>query len=67
MAYLLGFAIALALSLSALALWKYGNVPRQHPLVTLSVFAAWSFSFLIVFSIPLDVTSVSACLLDCPT
>lgn len=59
MAYLLGFAIGLALVLSSMSIWKYGNVPRQHPLVTLSVFTAWSFSFLIVFSIPLDITSVS--------
>lgn len=58
MAYLLGFAICLALILSSVSLFKYGNIPRQHPLVTISVLTAWTFSFLIVFSIPLDVTSV---------
>lgn len=59
MAYLLFFAICLALIISSISIWKYGNLQRQHPIVTLSVFAAWSFSFLIVFTIPLDVTSVS--------
>lgn len=63
MAYLLVFAIALALFLAALSLYRYGNIQRQHPIVTLSVLTAWCFSFLIVFTIPLDVTSVSRC--DC--
>lgn len=57
MAYLLVFAIALALFLAALSLYRYGNIQRQHPIVTLSVLTAWCFSFLIVFTIPLDVTS----------
>ena len=60
MAYLLGFAICVALFLSTLSLYRYGNIQRQHPLVTLSVLTAWTFSFLIVFTIPLDVTSVSS-------
>lgn len=57
MAYLLGFAIFAALFLAAVSLYKYGNIQRQHPIVTLSVLTAWCFSFLIVFTIPLDVTS----------
>jgi 4-amino-4-deoxy-L-arabinose transferase-like glycosyltransferase len=57
--YLLVFSICFALILSAGFLHRYGNIPRQHPLVTISVLIAWSFSFLIVFTIPLDITAVS--------
>lgn len=59
MAYLLVFGVVVALTLATASLYRYGNVQRQHPLVTLSVLIAWCFSFLIVFTIPLDVTSVS--------
>lgn len=58
MAYLLVFGIIVAFTLATASLYRYGNVQRQHPLVTLSVLTAWCFSFLIVFTIPLDVTSV---------
>ncbi|XP_058467220.1 LMBR1 domain-containing protein 2 homolog [Malaya genurostris] len=57
MAYLLAFSICLALLLASISLYRYGCIQRQHPLVTFSVLTAWSFSFLIVFTIPLDVTS----------
>lgn len=57
MAYLLVAAILFAVLLSSLSLYKYGNIQRQHPIVTISVLTAWSFSFLMVFTIPLDVTS----------
>lgn len=57
MAYLLVFSICLALLLASISLWRYGCIQRQHPIVTFSVLTAWSFSFLIVFTIPLDVTS----------
>lgn len=57
MAYLLVFSICLALMLASISLWRYGCIQRQHPIVTFSVLTAWSFSFLIVFTIPLDVTS----------
>ncbi|EDW66521.1 LMBR1 domain-containing protein 2 homolog [Drosophila virilis] len=57
MAYLLTFGIIGALFLASVMLYRYGNIPRQHILVTLSVLTAWCFSFLIVFTIPLDVTS----------
>lgn len=56
---LLAFSICVAFILSALFLYRYGNIPRQHPLVTISVLVAWSFSFVIVFTIPLDITNVS--------
>ncbi|KAI8117578.1 LMBR1 domain-containing protein 2 like protein [Lucilia cuprina] len=57
MAYLLPLSICLALCLAGFSLYRYGNIPRQHIIVTLSVLTAWCFSFLIVFTIPLDVTS----------
>lgn len=57
--FLLVFSICFAFILSAGFLYRYGNIPRQHPLVSLSVLVAWSFSFLIVFTIPLDITAVS--------
>ena len=59
MAYLLIIAISFSLILAAVSLYRYGCIQRQHPIVTLSVLTAWCFSFLIVFTIPLDVTSVS--------
>uniref|UniRef100_U5EYB4 Putative conserved plasma membrane protein n=1 Tax=Corethrella appendiculata TaxID=1370023 RepID=U5EYB4_9DIPT len=57
MAYLLVFSICLALILAGSSLYRYGSIQRQHIIVTISVLTAWSFSFLIVFTIPLDVTS----------
>lgn len=59
MAYLLAFCIIVAFTLATASLYRYGNVQRQHILVTVSVLIAWSFSFMIVFTIPLDVTSVN--------
>lgn len=59
MAYLLGLSVFFALLLASISLYKYGKIQTQHLLVTLTVLTAWSFSFLIVFTIPLDVTSVS--------
>lgn len=59
MAYLLVFGIIVAFTLATASLYRYGNVQRQHILVTLSVLIAWSFSFMIVFTIPLDVTNVN--------
>lgn len=56
--YMLVISVVVALWLATVSLYRYGNVQRQHPIVTLSVLIAWSFSFLIVFIIPLDVTSV---------
>ena len=40
-------------------LHQYGNWRKQHWLVTIAVFIAWYFSFLIVFILPLDVSAVS--------
>ncbi|XP_011185925.1 LMBR1 domain-containing protein 2 homolog [Zeugodacus cucurbitae] len=57
MAHLLTLAVIAALLLAGFLLFRYGNIPRQHIIVTLSVLMAWCFSFLIVFTIPLDVTN----------
>jgi len=57
--YLLVFAICCAFITSIGFLYRYGNIRNQHPLVSVSVVVAWSFSFLIVFTIPLDITAVS--------
>jgi hypothetical protein len=59
MVYLLVLATCLALLIASVSLYRYGCIQRHHPLVSLSVLTAWTFSFLIVFTIPLDVTSVS--------
>ena len=39
-------------------LHQYGNWRKQHLIVTIAVFIAWYFSFLIVFVLPLDVSAV---------
>ena len=46
---------------AASILYRYGDWFRHHIIVTLSVLVAWYFSFLIIFILPLDVTSVSSC------
>ena len=43
---------------AAFILYRYGDWFRHHIIVTLSVLVAWYFSFLIIFILPLDVTSV---------
>lgn len=51
---------------AAAILYRYGDWFRHHIIVTLSVLVAWYFSFLIIFILPLDVTSVSeSCLNLC--
>ena len=46
-------------------LHQYGNWRKQHWLVTIAVFIAWYFSFLIVFILPLDVSAVSGNRFQC--
>ena len=41
----------------------YGNLRKNHFLVSLAVFVSWFFSFLIVFILPMDVTNT--CYQDC--
>ncbi|XP_014246482.1 LMBR1 domain-containing protein 2 homolog [Cimex lectularius] len=38
-------------------LYKYGNLKKQNAFVTFAVLIAWYFSFLIIFVLPLDVSS----------
>jgi hypothetical protein len=45
--------------LAAFLLHRYGDLRKQHALTTFFTFVAWYFSFLIVFVLPLDVSSVS--------
>lgn len=45
--------------LAAFLLHRYGDLRKQNILTTLTTFIAWYFSFLIVFVLPLDVSSVS--------
>ena len=40
-----------------LILHQYGNLRKQHFLVSLAVFTSWFFSFLIIFILPLDVSN----------
>ncbi|KAF4517528.1 hypothetical protein B566_EDAN005091 [Ephemera danica] len=42
---------------AAFLLYRYGNWYKHHVIVTLSVLVAWYFSFLIIFVLPLDVSS----------
>lgn len=52
--------------LAAYLLHRYGNLRKQHVLVTLFTFIAWYFSFMIIFILPLDVsiTFYKQCLVD---
>lgn len=52
--------------LAVFLIHRYGNVVRQHAAVTLSVLIAWYFSFIIIFILPLDVSSTAyrQCLYD---
>ncbi|XP_015601353.1 LMBR1 domain-containing protein 2 homolog [Cephus cinctus] len=49
--------VIFAFCLAATLLYKYGNVFRHHIIVTISVLIAWYFSLLIIFVLPLDVSS----------
>lgn len=42
---------------AASLLYRYGNWFKHHIIVTISVLIAWYFSFLIIFVLPLDVSS----------
>jgi len=51
--------IVITFCLAAALLYRYGNLMRHHIIVTVAVFIAWFFSFLIIFVLPLDVSAVS--------
>ena len=55
----LAVEIGVVCCLVAWLLHRYGNWRKQHVLVTIAVFIAWYFSFLIIVILPLDVSSVS--------
>ena len=44
--------------ITSIFLYRCGNYRRQHPITTGAVFIAWSFSVLIVFLLPLDISLV---------
>ncbi|XP_068630261.1 LMBR1 domain-containing protein 2 homolog isoform X2 [Battus philenor] len=46
-----------AFILASTLLYRYGDCYRNHILVTVSVLTAWYFSFVIMFILPLDVSS----------
>ncbi|XP_032511064.2 LMBR1 domain-containing protein 2 homolog isoform X1 [Danaus plexippus] len=46
-----------AFILAATLLYRYGDCYRNHILVTVSVLIAWYFSFVIMFILPLDISS----------
>jgi len=52
-----------AFVLAAGLLFNYGDWRRQNAVVTAAVLLAWFFSLLIVFVLPLDVSSVIILLL----
>ncbi|OQV19608.1 LMBR1 domain-containing protein 2 [Hypsibius exemplaris] len=56
-ALVLGLELILVFLLTLLVLNEYGNWRTQHPIVTVAVFVAWYFSFLIIFIIPMDVSA----------
>ena len=49
------FVVVIILTLYLLH--RYGDLKKQHIIVTLAVFVAWLFSFLIVVILPLDVSN----------
>ena len=55
----LAIDIAAVCCLAAFLLHRYGNWRVQHVGVTLVVFIAWYFSFMIIFTLPIDVSNVS--------
>ncbi|XP_055342802.1 LOW QUALITY PROTEIN: G-protein coupled receptor-associated protein LMBRD2-like [Paramacrobiotus metropolitanus] len=56
-AVVLGLNLVLVFILTLFLLHQYGNWRTQHPIVTTAVFVSWYFSFLIIFILPMDVSS----------
>lgn len=57
--FILLVEFALALLLAVYLLYKYSNIRRQNPLVTAFTLLVWFLSFVIIFLLPVDVSSVS--------
>lgn len=51
--------VVVTFCLAAGVLYKYGNWLKHHIIVTVAVLVAWYFSFLIIFVLPLDVSSTA--------
>ena len=47
-----------ALCIAFFLLHQYGKISKQHVVVTIATLTAWCFSLIIVFILPLDVSSV---------
>jgi hypothetical protein len=50
--------ILITFVLSAYLLHRYGNWINQNAITTVSVFIAWFFSFIVIFILPLDISTV---------
>ena len=50
---------SLALILAVYLLYKYGDFRRHNPFVTICTLIIWFMSFVIIFLLPVDVSSVS--------
>nr|XP_039254494.1 G-protein coupled receptor-associated protein LMBRD2-like [Styela clava] len=53
----LALELIIVFCLAVFLLHHYGNITKQHPLVTFVTLTAWYFSLIIVFILPLDVSS----------
>ena len=51
---------SVALVLAVYLLYKYGNIRKQNPFVTGCTLLVWFLSFVSIFLLPVDVSSVSA-------
>lgn len=56
--FILTVEFLLALFLAAYLLHKYGNIRKQNVFVTVSTLVVWFLSFVIIFLLPVDVSSV---------
>ena len=56
---LLTVEFVLALLLAVYLLYRYANIRRQNPFATVTTLVVWFLSFVIIFLLPVDVSSVS--------
>ena len=56
---LLTVECVLALLLAVYLLHRYANIRRQNPFTTVTTLVVWFLSFVIIFLLPVDVSSVS--------
>lgn len=53
--------VCVCVVLAFLLLRRYGDLAKQQRMVLLATLLAWCLCFIIVFTIPLDVSTVSVC------